>query len=1040
VAVADAFTTDEDVVLTGNVATNDTPSPDGGNVWTKLTDPAHGSAVVGTGGVITYTPATNYNGSDSFVYKLCDGDGDCVTALVTITVNSVNDLPVANVDNVNAIINAGATGTLATNDILSGDGGNVFTKKTDPLHGTVTVGTNGTFTYTPVTDYTGSDSFIYELCDANNDCDTAIVKISVFFNPYPTANVDVITTAEDTPYSGSVAGNDYPSSDGGEVFNKFTDPLHGTVIMGVTGTFTYTPAANYNGSDSFIYKVCDANNDCDTAIVKITVTSVNDLPVAAADAFSTNEDTPLSGSVSGNDSPSGDGGNVWSKSADPAHGTVVVNANGAFTYTPAANYNGPDSFKYKVCDIDDECSEAEVTITVVSVNDLPVAMVDYVTAVEDTPLSTSVAGNDVPSGDGGNVWSKHSDPAHGTVIVLADGSFTYSPAANYYGSDSFVYKLCDADSDCDTAIVKITVTSVDEFPTAVVDYVTTNEDTPFTGSVTGNDTPSNDGGNVWSKQSDPAHGLIAVTSDGGFTYTPVVDFNGNDSFVYKICDTDGDCDTAIVRITVTSVNDVPAAKPDDFFIKSGGLLTGNLARNDINSGDGGNVWSLFTPPSHGSATVSPEGLFTYISEPDYIGLDSFVYQLCDVNGDCVTAVVNVDVYNAPPELKLVEFYCVYLTQYGKWTLNSNNKRQITAGSTAHFGTYNDLTFAFSRVSFNCSDVPGPLNIEVTASDERGSTTTGHFRLYVLDTIPPVAMCKNADLYLDNNGQAYLFQGQIDNGSSDNCGIDEIYLDKQLFTTADIGVKKVTLTVVDRGGNTAQCTASVTVHPRATVVVSVAKVNLAPTIADIKDISIGKDALSQEVALTYITAGETDGSQKVTSVTAITDNTQLVTGIKVIYWDGESTGKLLITAASGVSGEAMVTIIVKDNGGTGNGGVDTFMKTFKVIVNTINTPVAVTPVGETNAEVVTASIDYRDEFGLKFWPNPTRGPVNIDLTGNNNNPVILKVYTIQGVELFMRVYPAGEPIRFDLAGKVTGIYVIELSTGMKTINRKIVLTD
>ena len=102
-----------------------------------------------------------------------------------------------------------------------------------------------------------------------------------------------------------------------------------------------------------------------------------------------------------------------------------------------------------------------------------------VTTLEDTPVSGSVTGNDVLSGDGGNTWSKLTDPANGALVFNADGTYTYTPEAGWSGTDSFTYQICDADDDCDEATVTITVTSVDEMPVAEDDEVTHIEDTPI---------------------------------------------------------------------------------------------------------------------------------------------------------------------------------------------------------------------------------------------------------------------------------------------------------------------------------------------------------------------------------------------------------------------------------------------------------------------------------------------------------------------------------------------------------------------------------
>ena len=365
----------------------------------------------------------------------------------------------------------------------------------------------------------------------------------------------LVGVSEDTPFSGNLASNDTPSGDGGNTWSKATNPANGTVVVNADGTFTYTPNANFTGADSFTYTITDADGDTSTATVSFNVGSVDDLPVAVADSLvGVSEDTPFSGNLASNDTPSGDGGNTWSKASNPANGTVVVNADGTFTYTPNANFTGADSFTYTITDADGDTSTATVSFNVGSVDDLPVAVADSLVGVsEDTPFSGNLASNDTPSGDGGNIWSKTSDPANGTVVVNADGTFTYTPNANFNGADSFTYTITDADGDTSTATVSFNVGSVDDLPVAVADsLVGVSEDTPFSGNLASNDTPSGDGGNTWSKATDPANGTVVVNADGTFTYTPNANFNGADSFTYTITDADGDTSTATVTFNVGS--------------------------------------------------------------------------------------------------------------------------------------------------------------------------------------------------------------------------------------------------------------------------------------------------------------------------------------------------------------------------------------------------------------------------------------------------------------------------------------------------------
>ncbi len=275
---------------------------------------------------------------------------------------------------------------------------------------------------------------------------------------------------------------------------------NGVVVVNAGGTFTYTPNANFNGADSFSYTITDADGDVSTATVSFNVGAVDDLPVALDDnPIGVTEDTPYSGNLATNDTPSGDGGNVWALATNATNGVVVVNAGGTFTYTPNANFNGADSFSYTITDADGDVSTATVSFNVGAVDDLPVALDDNPIGVtEDTPYSGNLATNDTPSGDGGNVWALAAGATNGVVVVNAGGTFTYTPNANFNGADSFSYTITDADGDVSTATVSFNVGAVDDLPVALDDNpIGVTEDTPYSGNLAGNDTPSGDGGNVW---------------------------------------------------------------------------------------------------------------------------------------------------------------------------------------------------------------------------------------------------------------------------------------------------------------------------------------------------------------------------------------------------------------------------------------------------------------------------------------------------------------------------------------------------------------
>ena len=480
IANKDVVTTNEDTPLSITVATNDHLSNDGGNVFNiacvLCSSTAHGSLTFNSNGTYTYTPNANYNGTDQFVYQLCDANNDCDTAIVYITINPVNDLPIANWDAASTNEDTPVNGTVTANDVVSGDGGNVWTLVTAPTHGTVTVNADGTYTYTPNANYNGPDSFIYKLCDVDNDCDTAIVRLTInSVNDLPVAVNDVKTTNEDTPVSGTVISNDTPSGDGGNVWTLVGangGATHGSITMSPNGSYTYTPDPNYNGTDVFTYQVCDVTPDCSTATVTITINPINDSPIANWDSTSTNENISVNGTLTSNDVLSGDGGNVWALVSSATHGSVTVNTNGIYTYTPNSNYNGPDNFIYTLCDVDNDCDTAIVFINIISINHPPIAVVDIKTTTENIPVSGTVTANDSdPDGNlNPNGYTLVTSPTHGTLVFNNDGSYTYTPNTNYIGTDNFIYQVCDLGMPiiCDTAIVYITIK--DCKPTAAFTY------------------------------------------------------------------------------------------------------------------------------------------------------------------------------------------------------------------------------------------------------------------------------------------------------------------------------------------------------------------------------------------------------------------------------------------------------------------------------------------------------------------------------------------------------------------------------------------
>ncbi len=355
-------------------------------------------------------PTADYNGPDSFTYKAFDGALNSNVATVSITVNPVNDAPVASNGTLTTAEDTPATGTLAASDV-DGDA-LTYSIVLNGTKGTATItnAATGAYTYTPNPNANGADSFTFNAHDAALNSNTATVSVTITpVNDAPVASNGTLTTPEDTPASGTLAATDI---DGDALtYTIVTNGTKGTAAItnAATGAFTYTPSSNANGTDTITFKARDAALDSNTATVTITITPVNDAPVAAGDSFTTNEDTTIAVVAPGilaNDTDV-DAGDTRTAVlvAGTTHGALTFNADGSFSYTPASNFNGTDTFTYQAKDVAGALSNiATVTITVTPVNDAPVAGNDAYSTNEDTALTVVAPGvltndTDVDTGD-----------------------------------------------------------------------------------------------------------------------------------------------------------------------------------------------------------------------------------------------------------------------------------------------------------------------------------------------------------------------------------------------------------------------------------------------------------------------------------------------------------------------------------------------------------------------------------------------------------------------------------------------------------------
>ena len=644
VAQDDSGATSEDVPVVIDVLANDS-DPDGDSlVVQSVTQPAHGAVTFGAGD-LTYVPDSDFYGVDTFTYTIADSEGTEATATVTVSVSSVNDPPVAAYDAEETEEETPVRIDVLANDSdADGDDLDVQTV-TQPSHGSVA--NDGTsVVYTPEPDFHGTDTFSYTISDGRGGTDTATVEVTVrSVNDGPVAQDDSGGTDEDVPVTVDVLANDSDPDGDDLVIDSVTQPSNGSAVHDGSDV-VYTPDPGFNGSDTFTYTISDGNGGTDTATVTISIGAVNDPPTAVDDADATDEDTPVTVNVLGNDSdPDGDDLVIQSVT-QPGSGSVANNGSGV-VYTPAPNFHGTDTFSYTVSDGNGGTETATVVVTVRSVNDEPVAQDDSGATDEDVPVTIDVLANDSdPDGDD-LVIASVTQPSNGSAAIGA-GGITYTPDPGFNGSDTFTYSISDGNGGSDTAAVTVSVGAVNDPPTAVDDARSTDEDTAVTVDVLGNDSdPDGDSLTVLSV-SQPSNGSATVAGDS-VTYTPDTDFHGVDAFTYTVSDGNGGTDAALVTITVEPTNDPPVAQDDSGATQESVPVSVDVLVNDSDpDGDSLTIESV-TQPSSGSAAIDGNSV-TYTPAPGFNGSDTFTYTIGDGAGGTSTAtvVVAVAVVNGPP--------------------------------------------------------------------------------------------------------------------------------------------------------------------------------------------------------------------------------------------------------------------------------------------------------------------------------------------------------------------------------------------------------
>jgi len=437
-------------------------------ITTYSPGPQNGALMKNSDGGFIYTPNTDFVGEDTFEYTVSDGKGGISTASITMIVKQPNMPPVAVDDTLST--DGSNTFEFSPYDLIKNDsdpeGGELsLVDFTEPNkgQGLLTSLPNGEFVYLPQ-GFNGQTYFTYTISDPDGGTDTATVTLNVAMgNRDPEAADDEYSTPLDTKLKIEAPGllaNDF-DLDGDDIYvETATEPQSGKLKkIYADGSFQYKPNYGFQGVDMFTYTVVDGRGGEKTAQVVIEVGGDNKAPRATDDSYQVpmNSDGVDLYVMSNDDDADGDMITIEDYSL-PVNGYIKEQKDGYFTYIPNQGFTGEDTYTYDITDGKGGKDTATVTIVVGNDSDEgPVAVDDSFQAYKNTLLTIAAPGilrnDNYQSGDV-NV-AKTRNPNYGALTMTANGGFTYNPALNYYGVDSFTYTITDASGK--TAVAKVTI-------------------------------------------------------------------------------------------------------------------------------------------------------------------------------------------------------------------------------------------------------------------------------------------------------------------------------------------------------------------------------------------------------------------------------------------------------------------------------------------------------------------------------------------------------------------------------------------------------
>ena len=812
--------------------------------YTLVTTPSSGQ-LSGQAPNLTYTPNQGFEGLDIFTYTVNDGLADSEVGIVNLRVGDPNLPPLANPITVNTEINVAVDVTL---DGVDPEGRALtYAIAVQPFSGTVT-GDGQTVTYTPESDFQGTDFFSYTVNDGVQDSDAGLVRVRVGVpNEAPFASPALVQVDEDSVVGIVLMAED---ADGDDFeFEILTQPIRGS-LEGTAPTLRYTPPANFHGFDNFDFRVNDGVLDSNIATIVIEVLPVNDPPVTSASVVITTENTAVGFALTADDP---DGDNLDFQIVTPPSQGQLTGDPPNLVYTPNEGFTGEDALVYVASDGEASSEETTVRILVDAVNEAPTATDGEATTAEDVPVQITLDAED-PDGDDLQFVITQS-PSRG-VVQGTGPTVTYIPEEEYAGGDSFRYLVSDGRLQSLEAEVVITITPVDDPPEAIDSLVTTDEGVEVPVPLFAFDPDTEE--LTYAITRSPENGTLEGTAPE-LVYVPGDGFSGEDSFAWTASDGNTTSNEATVRVRVFAENQenlAPTAIGSEWSTDEDVAVAITLQGDDFNGDE--LLFTIVEFPGRGQLTGQAPNL-VYTPQADSNGDDFFTFTVDDgefTSDPAVARIAVAPINDAPLVFPLL--------------INTNQGRPVSFGVVGDDPEQSPLTYEIVEEPANgtlVGDLPdltytpddaffGDDTFVVRASDGMlwSDPATITLRVRRANNIPPTAQELSVETDEDS-GVDFVLQGSDADGDlivfilqqlPDRGAISGNAPDLRYEPAANFfGEETMTFLVNDGTQNSQAATVTFTVHP----------VNDPPVATDVRVTTVLETAVDADLTATDIDSDE-----------------------------------------------------------------------------------------------------------------------------------------------------------------------------------------